>query len=487
MKKQFLFAVLALISYCLLSATAGAANSILLSDNFDDGNISANWTATGNTVVEADGVLKILTNQTDNGGRVTSIPFNLPTGVLTLTRKAKLHYANSNAMPWISLAYRDESNVEHHVFSVFFGNIAYNGTGHVPVYGTFLAQGDANPHSAASRDMTVEGPPVLWDVWFDERITYDQATGEVRYFRNGSEEIVGVAPILPAETPVYLNINAWGWFTGHSHFVDDLVISADTPTPPPVDDLELEIDFPPLLEKQEFGIFGLGKENPLKLELIEVALSETLGDDNFGANNSLPGEKCYLGASDALAALEKKDLKKSNMQQLAKSIFLASIDVFPVNSEIGKFLLKFGAHMATSVALDEPAGENTIKFIVENAIGYIAYQSTESYLLGKTASQLTKKSITKLLGNEELLTWKLEGSNQGSTLQQIGTAPLTNINAEVFYSPYTHYTTVIADATCNLKSGTAEEKYILRYQVAKDGFNGADIVDDTLEVLRVPN
>jgi hypothetical protein len=77
--------------------------------------------------------------------------------------------------------------------------------------------------------MTVKGPPVLWDRWFEERINYDRTTGKVRYFRNGVEEIVGTTSPLPAGTRVYLTMSAWGWRTGHSHYVDDLGIWG-TPT-----------------------------------------------------------------------------------------------------------------------------------------------------------------------------------------------------------------------------------------------------------------
>lgn len=223
----------------MITMTIAKAESYLFTDNFDDGVISSNWTISGDTVLEEGGILKILTNQTDNGGRATSMPFKLPSGILTLTRKAKLHSANSYTMPWISLAYHDESNAEHHIFSIYYGNMAYNGTGHIPVYGTFLAQGDANPHWGAARDMTVEGPSVIWDNWFDEQISYDRTTGEVRYLRNGSDEIIGIAPIIPAGTPVWLTANAWGWFTGHSHYIDDLKIWSSSPVANAGDDFSV--------------------------------------------------------------------------------------------------------------------------------------------------------------------------------------------------------------------------------------------------------
>ncbi|HRB28764.1 MAG TPA: hypothetical protein PK517_01145 [Nitrosomonas sp.] len=228
---------MAILFMAHISAQA-ADQPILLSDNFDDGILSSNWSFTGDTVREEDGILKILTNQTDNGGVLSSTPFKLPEGVLTLTRKVKLHYGNEFAMPWISLSYRDGLNALNNLFSIYYGQMSYNGAPHQSVYGTFLAPGNSSPHSRESGGMTVKGSkPVLWNEWFDETITYDRSTGKVRYSGNGME-IEGTAPILPAETPVWLMISAWGWYTGHSHFMDDLEVSSDeviTPTlVPPV-------------------------------------------------------------------------------------------------------------------------------------------------------------------------------------------------------------------------------------------------------------
>ena len=187
----------------LMVVVITAKAEILLSDNFNDGILSSNWSFTGDAVREEDGVLKILTNQTDNGGVVSSTPFKLPEGVLTLTRKVKLHYGNEFAMPWISLSYRDESNALNNLFSIYYGRMSYNGAPHQSVYGTFFAPGNSSPHSRESGGMTVKSPfPVLWDEWVSEKITYDRSTGKVRYFRNETLEIEGTAPILPAETPV---------------------------------------------------------------------------------------------------------------------------------------------------------------------------------------------------------------------------------------------------------------------------------------------
>ena len=104
--------------------------------------------------------------------------------------------------------------------------MSYNTFPLYSVYGTFYARGNSSPHSRESRNMTVEGPPVIWDKWFEEHITYERSTGKIQYLRNGTPEIINIAPVLPAGTSIWIEITAWGWWTGHSHFVDDLVIKS---------------------------------------------------------------------------------------------------------------------------------------------------------------------------------------------------------------------------------------------------------------------
>lgn len=201
--------------------------TVLLSDDFNDNTIdSAKWTATGNTVEEQDGYLKLLTNQTDAGGKVYSSTFLMPSNGLTLTRKARVHYSNTYSIPSIRIGYRDGANQEMTVFSVLYGNMSYNGGVHESVYGTFLGLGNGNPHDKSLRYLTVQGPTVIWDTWFDEKITYDRQSGLVRYSRNGVESITGIAPITPAGASVYVTMNGWGWNTGHWHHCDDLLIKS---------------------------------------------------------------------------------------------------------------------------------------------------------------------------------------------------------------------------------------------------------------------
>jgi hypothetical protein len=201
--------------------------TVLLSDDFNDSSIdTAKWTAYGNTVQEQDGYLKLLTNQTDAGGKVYSRNFSMPSNGLTLTRKARVHYSNTYSIPSIRIGYRDGANQEMTVFSIHYGNMSYDAGVQHSVYGTFLGLGQGNPHDDNLRYLKVEGPSVIWDAWFDEKITYDRQSGLVRYFRNGVESITGTAPAMPAGSQVYVTMNGWGWNTGHWHHCDDLLIKS---------------------------------------------------------------------------------------------------------------------------------------------------------------------------------------------------------------------------------------------------------------------
>jgi hypothetical protein len=211
--------------YLRVAITDLSSTAVLLSDDFNDGSLdTTKWTASGNTVQEQDGYLKLLTNQTDAGGKVYSRNFTMPANGLTMTRKARVHYSNTYSIPSIRIGYRDGANQEMTVFSIHYGNMSYSTGVQAAVYGTFLGLGQGNPHDDNLRYLTVEGPAVLWDTWFDEKITYDRQSGLVRYFRNGVLAITGTAPVMPVGTQVYVTMNGWGWNTGHWHHCDDLMV-----------------------------------------------------------------------------------------------------------------------------------------------------------------------------------------------------------------------------------------------------------------------
>lgn len=129
-----------------------------------------------------------------------------------------------------------------------------------------------------------------------------------------------------------------------------------------------------------------------------------------------------------------------------------------------------------------PLDETLLVFVTEKTAGFVAGNATKSFILGETVSLLTKSTITRLLDEDDVITWELSGNNLGTDAQRTGLAPLTNISAELFYNPYTHYTTALIGATCNLPGSTKTAIYIPRYEVTKTAFGSAEMVDGTLTV-----
>lgn len=78
----------------------------------------------------------------------------------------------------------------------------------------------------------------------------------------------------------------------------------------------------------------------------------------------------------------------------------------------------------------------------------------------------------------------LSGSNTGSEFVRSG-GPLTSINAKVYYHPWTHFTTAVIGATCQLSSGTQDKIYVVAYEQSKNTFGGADPMYSTLRVRSV--
>lgn len=209
---------------------AAVPAGLLLDDDFGDGIIDpARWTHDRSTVIEEEGLLKVIVQVTDAGGRLASVPWTLPSKGFSLRRKAMVHYGNNYAVPNIRFTYPGVGEVEQTLCSVFYGNMSYSSSQNETVYGTFLGLGEGNPHNKPSRAQTVAGPDVLWDQWFTEQVTYDRATGLVQYFQNESLAASGTAAILPAGTPIIFKASAWGWYTGHWQYIDDVRIEALAP------------------------------------------------------------------------------------------------------------------------------------------------------------------------------------------------------------------------------------------------------------------
>jgi len=198
---------------------------LIFVDDFEDSALdAARWTWQRERVDETNGLLSVLTAETDNGGKAWTAPFSIGEDTIEIVRRTMLKHGNEYSMPRLSLRYLNTNGSHRTACAVFYGNM----TGEIldsypyllPVRGTVLGLGNANPHSTNTVDETIQGPPVLWDTWFVERLSFDNSSGLVRYSVNGTEVMNGYAPMIDTESEVSVYIDAWGWWTGHENSSD---------------------------------------------------------------------------------------------------------------------------------------------------------------------------------------------------------------------------------------------------------------------------
>ena len=161
----------------------------------------------------------------DRGGwaRTRPIPID-PNRPLTISRKAKLHADNEyfdGQMHLLIVGYPEKR------FGTSYANYHYTGRGECVTVGFSLIRRDANSHEFMDRERNATPLlPPIWDRWFNEKLLYDPRTGELRYFIDGVERLIyNVDPLPPNAGALIISLGAWGWYTGHYHYLDDLVVS----------------------------------------------------------------------------------------------------------------------------------------------------------------------------------------------------------------------------------------------------------------------
>jgi hypothetical protein len=222
------------ISSAIGTYMAMTTSNVIFSDNFTGSSIDpTKWTTSGNTVIQTNETMEVLTTVTDGGGSLTSLPFAInPTGKITITRQAFLQYGNDyfigalligvDSLPW---------------FGVDYANMDYSdGVTYMPCHGFFLMRNGTRADIIQSQTDISAAITPLWDTWFNEEVTYDPTTGIMEYFTNDVSALtfnVGTPPATNAPT-MTLSFNAWGWYTGHEQLFQNLVVSqAQAVSPPP--------------------------------------------------------------------------------------------------------------------------------------------------------------------------------------------------------------------------------------------------------------
>ena len=197
--------------------------NVVFQDDFNDDSIDpTKWRTAGNTVVESNHLMQVLTTVTDAGGYLTSTGFPVnATGKIIITRRAYLHYGNSYFIGRFDIGIGSLPG-----FSVQYANMDYNTAPHMARYGFFLARNGVSSHDLVSQADVSPAITPVWDTWFNEKVTYDPVSGIMEYFINDVGQATFNVGVLPqTNAPLMtLNLGAWGWYTGHQQLCDDLVV-----------------------------------------------------------------------------------------------------------------------------------------------------------------------------------------------------------------------------------------------------------------------
>lgn len=222
-----------------------AQGALLFSDDFNDNSLDpAKWSAYGTSVQETLGRLELLSNATDDWGRVNSTPIAVnPTGgLITVTKRSYVHSA------WVDLANElAESQFRGRFFLLdptvdpvvtVITNPPYPPSTYrlQSYYWDYHYNVD---YVGFGKDQAVGGLPPLWDQWIDEVITYDPVSGATSYDILG--DALGAITVYGSGgmtgSTLQMSIHPDGWYTGHFIYLDSITVEqadAAAPIPPTV-------------------------------------------------------------------------------------------------------------------------------------------------------------------------------------------------------------------------------------------------------------
>ncbi|MGE0083967.1 MAG: hypothetical protein AB7S75_06050 [Desulfococcaceae bacterium] len=200
----------------LFGNMANAATKVLLEDDFNDGVLdTSKWVhgvfnanpdaGKGDSVVEANGILRVSADTTDWVGLVYTkpIPVNRE-GKIIIRKRIKAHYANEfySGANWLA----DVENDNKRITEVDYRNYVYTytaiGFGYTPLL------------------------TPIWDEWVDELWEYDPKTGVTTYTLNNNEVATYTIDTLKGSTVSY-SLNSYGWWTGHYIETDYIIIEQE--------------------------------------------------------------------------------------------------------------------------------------------------------------------------------------------------------------------------------------------------------------------
>jgi hypothetical protein len=205
-------------------ATLPAGANTVFSDDFSGTAIDATkWKISGNSVVQNDQTMEVMTTVTNAGGVLESVPFAIKDdGLIVITRQVFMHYN-------FGFDYDGEFGITigSSAFAVRYVTMQYSSIpNHKFCFGFFLTRDDARPNlESDSNNVSYPFLPEL-DKWFSEKVTYDPKTGFMEYFINGNKKQTFNVGALEQNGPLPMTVlfTAGGLNTGHEQVFKNLKV-----------------------------------------------------------------------------------------------------------------------------------------------------------------------------------------------------------------------------------------------------------------------
>jgi DNA-binding winged helix-turn-helix (wHTH) protein len=256
-KKALLFLagilLIALGVFWWQAAFGGRTNTggnIVFEDDFSSGGIDPNrWKAKGKSVKVFQGEVKLSVEETDNPGILRSEYFSVdPSSPITIESRIRIQFSRNlkdevyfggffGCVPkTFSLEKIDilEENAE--AKSLFFGVrymnydseqtfTGYSGEAiqEIKTEGFFLVRNGGRPNvkSEYADGKISERIDPDWGDWFEQRIVYEPAAGQMTYFINGEKKgQFDVGKLQAKDDEIRFEIIPWGWWVNHSIEID---------------------------------------------------------------------------------------------------------------------------------------------------------------------------------------------------------------------------------------------------------------------------
>jgi len=239
--KNFNYLISRGMRYCallMMFAMETRSQGVIFSDNFDDNSINtAIWTSWGSSVVESDQIMQVRQDVTDAGGNLRSKPIPISGGgIITITRRVFIHHQESYSYDgrthffWAKMCFQVGSLPE---FRINYDDLDYDIFSDCrALHGFYISRnGVGCPYLLSAQGDVSEAINPVWDTWFDEKITYDPVSGLLGYYINNTNQMTYSVGALPAGTSptLTLSMDTYGWWTGHYHLMDNVIISQGSP------------------------------------------------------------------------------------------------------------------------------------------------------------------------------------------------------------------------------------------------------------------